>query len=107
MSSVSSIVRSARVAANLTQVQLAERTGLSQAFVSRLESPGANPTANTLQRVLAATGHQLTTVALSEDVDASQIIERLKLTPAQRLAAHTRSHRNLTRLKASARRVAA
>jgi transcriptional regulator with XRE-family HTH domain len=100
-------VRSARISAGLTQIELAERTGLSQAAVSRLERPGANPTVQTLQRVLAATGHQLAVTPLQDEVDTSQIAERLKLTPAQRLATHTRSQRNLARLKASARRVAA
>jgi len=104
---MSSLVRSARVGAGLTQLDLAERTGLSQAAVSRLERPGANPTVHTLQRVLAATGHKLALVPIADEVDPTQIAERLKLTPAQRLAAHTRSQRNLARLTASARRVQA
>jgi transcriptional regulator with XRE-family HTH domain len=37
-----------RVSAGLSQEDLAERTGLSQTWISRLEAGGANPTMETL-----------------------------------------------------------
>jgi len=47
-------IRHARLAAGLTQAQLAKRTGLSQPAIARLEDPDHNPTLETLQRVAEA-----------------------------------------------------
>jgi transcriptional regulator with XRE-family HTH domain len=41
-------LRHRRVSAGLSQGDLAERTGLSQTWISRLETGGANPTIETL-----------------------------------------------------------
>ena len=41
----------ARKTAGLTQKQLAERTGIAQADISRLENGNANPSLKTLQRL--------------------------------------------------------
>ena len=40
--------------AGLTQVELAERTGISQADISRIERGATSPTAKTLQRIAEA-----------------------------------------------------
>ena len=100
----STLLRSARRRADLTQAQLAERAGLSQAEVARLERAGSNPTAATLERVLRATGHRLELRHL-DGVDETQLRARLALTPAERLAAFEASQRNLMRLTRGARRV--
>lgn len=100
----STLVRTARRRANLTQAQLAERAGLSQAEVARLERAGSNPTAATLERLLSATGHRLELRPL-DAVDETQLRERLELTPAERLAAFETSQRNLSSLTRGARRV--
>jgi uncharacterized protein len=100
----STLLRAARRRANLTQTQLAERAGLSQAEVARLERAGSNPTAATLERVLRATGHRLELRRL-DAVDETQLRERLELTPAERLAAFEASQRNLLSLTRRARRV--
>ena len=100
----STLVRTARRRANLTQAQLAERAGLSQAEVARLERAGSNPTAATLERLLRATGHRLEVRRL-DAVDETQLRERLELTPAERLAAFEASQRNLLSLTRGARRV--
>ena len=102
--SAGSLLRAARLDAGLTQAQLAARLGLSQPAVARLERPNANPTARTLDRALRATGRRLTTEAAPNEVDETQIVERLRLTPAERLAAFQASQRNLQRLVAGARR---
>ena len=83
--------RSARRRANLTQAQLGERAGHSQAEVARLERAGSNPTAATLERLLRATGHRLELRRL-DAVDETQLRERLALTPAERLAAFQAWH---------------
>jgi uncharacterized protein len=100
----SSLLRTARRRAGLTQVDLARRAGLSQAEVARLERPGSNPTAATLERVVHATGHRLD-LARADDVDETQLRERLRLTPAERLATFQASQRNVARLARQARRV--
>jgi uncharacterized protein len=100
----STLLRTARRRAGLTQAQLGERAGLSQAEVARLERAGANPTAATLERLLRATGHRLELRRL-DAVDETQLRERLRLTPAERLAAFEASQRNLNRLARGARRV--
>ena len=46
----------ARKSAGLTQAQLAERTGIAQADISKLESGNANPSLKTLQRLAAGMG---------------------------------------------------
>jgi transcriptional regulator with XRE-family HTH domain len=100
----STLLRTARRRAHLTQAQLGDRAGLSQAEVARLERAGANPTAATLERLLRATGHRLELRRL-DAVDETQLRERLELTPAERLAAFEASQRNLIRLTHGARRV--
>ena len=59
MSEVPTLLREARYAAGLTQAALAERLDVSQAAIAKLERQGANPTVDTLDNVLRATGHRL------------------------------------------------
>jgi transcriptional regulator with XRE-family HTH domain len=94
MTPPSTLVRQARINAGLTQAALAARLGATQAAVARLERPGANPTVDTLDRVMKATGHRLELSArpTKAEVDEAQIIERLKLTPAERLRAFEQSY---------------
>jgi transcriptional regulator with XRE-family HTH domain len=70
----------------MTQRQLAAAAGVPQPTVARIESGAVNPRTDTLQRLLAATGHELTyEPRLGIGVDRSAIRERLRLTPAQRV----------------------
>lgn len=91
----------------MTQVQLAARAGVTQSAIARLERVGANPTIETLAGVLAATGHLLILAAEPSraSFDERQLLERLAMTPAQRLANFTASSRNLSRMARRARRV--
>lgn len=52
-------IAQARAAAGLTQEQLAERTGIRQEVISRIERGGGNPTAKTLERIANALGKRL------------------------------------------------
>lgn len=101
------LVRRARIESGLTQAQLAARLGTTQSAVARLERRGSNPRVDTLDDALRATGHRLDLGATPAPaaVDESQIAARLDLTPAERLAAFARSHRNLRSLVGKARRV--
>ena len=49
----------ARQQAGLTQQQLSERTGISQADISKLERGSGNPSLKTLQRLAAGMGKQV------------------------------------------------
>ncbi|MBP3261067.1 helix-turn-helix domain-containing protein [Pseudobutyrivibrio sp.] len=49
----------ARVSQNLTQKELAERTGINQADISRLENGTRNPSLNLLKRLADGLGMQL------------------------------------------------
>ncbi len=49
----------ARKAAGLTQKDLAERTGIAQADISKLENGSANPSLRTLQRLADGMGMKL------------------------------------------------
>lgn len=86
-SSVHLLLKGARRRARLTQAELAGRLGISQAAVAKLERPGANPTVDTLDRALWATGHRLALDAPARvaGVDESLIRRQLQLTPAERI----------------------
>ncbi len=55
--------------------------------MAKLERPGANPTVDTLDRALWATGHRLTLDAPARrpGVDESLIRRQLELSPAERI----------------------
>lgn len=52
-----------REKAGLTQAQLAERCGVNQADISRIERGSTNPTSKTLQRIAEALGAEVRLVA--------------------------------------------
>ena len=52
-------VISARLACNMTQKELAEKTGIRQSNISRIENGSASPTIDTLARIAAGLGNQL------------------------------------------------
>jgi transcriptional regulator with XRE-family HTH domain len=83
------LIRRARSDAGLTQRQLAQRLGVTQAALARLERAGANPTVATLDRVLRAAGRRLDMrLARAEPtVDVTLLREALRLPPAARIAA--------------------
>ena len=85
---VTQLLKDARRGAGLTQADLARRLGVSQAAIAKLERPGANPTVETLDRIVWATGHRLTLAAppRRNGVDESLIRRQLELSPAQRIA---------------------
>jgi transcriptional regulator with XRE-family HTH domain len=58
----------ARARAGLTQAQLADRAGTSQATLSAYETGAKEPSLATLGRLLAETGHQLSVVPTSQRV---------------------------------------
>jgi transcriptional regulator with XRE-family HTH domain len=86
--SPSVLVRSARRKSGLTQAELAERAGVTQSVIARLERGGGNPTFATLERVLHAAGHRLELSAVHQGlrtVDETLIAQQLALPPAERI----------------------
>jgi len=86
--SASAVIKEARNRAGLTQAELARRVGVKQPAIARLEAGGANPRVETLNRVIAATGHSLdVTLGPSFGIDESMIAEDLQRSPDERLRA--------------------
>ena len=56
---VRDLVISARSAANLTQKQLAQRSGVSQSNISKIENGNYQPSFSTLKRIAGALGKRL------------------------------------------------
>lgn len=81
----------------LTQAELAERLGTSQAAIARLERPGANPTVATLRKALRGAGHALELEATPRpsSVDLAQLLRHMRMTPAERLRAHQAAYDNM------------
>jgi transcriptional regulator with XRE-family HTH domain len=63
-----SLLREARLEAGLTQAELAERSGTSQATLCAYERGQKSPSTATLERILAATGRRLVTEPTSRTV---------------------------------------
>lgn len=79
------MLRYARRRAGLTQRQLAERAGVYQATVGRIESGLVTPRVDTLDKLLRATGQSLgLEEAGGADEDRSLIRDRLRMTPGER-----------------------
>lgn len=87
MSEAAALIRKARSEAGLSQAALAQRLGVSQAAIAKLERSGSNPTVDTLDDVLWAAGHRLQLAAPMRQpgVDESLIRQQLELPPAERL----------------------
>lgn len=89
-------LRDARAHARLTQRQLAERTGIAQPTIARIESGASIPRVDTFGQLLAACGVGLDTRPGLHDVDMTQIDQLRSLTPAQRLDRSTEVARAIT-----------
>lgn len=69
----------ARTAQGLNQTAAAERAGLKQQAVSRLEHPGANVQLDTIRRYLSALGYTLDIAV--RDIATGHVIGRASLPP--------------------------
>jgi transcriptional regulator with XRE-family HTH domain len=91
----------------LTQRELADRLGKAQATIAKLEREGANPTLATLDEAMHATGHrlELRAVPIRVELDEQQILDQLRMTPAERARAHDAAYDGLRESLRGARRV--
>jgi predicted transcriptional regulator len=97
-------LRQARRRAGLTQRELAQRAGVPQSAIARIESGRVVPRIDTLDRLLRVCGDQLEAVPkLGEGIDRTLIRNMLKLTPDERLDLASAEGRNLAKLLASRR----
>jgi transcriptional regulator with XRE-family HTH domain len=98
-------LKRARRAAHLTQRQLADRSGIDQAVIARIESGAAQPRVDTLERLLRATGHRYELVAETPvDVDRAALRALLALGDVERERYFLRSNANMLALMAEAKR---
>lgn len=91
----------------MTQRQLAEASGVSQAAIARIETGRIDPRASTVERLLAAVGRIPTAVsAIDPDgIDRSEIRRLLAMTDADREEWFFTSRANLVGFLANARGV--
>ena len=84
------LIRAARLRAELSQEQLAERLGLARSSIARWETDTVEPGFSTLRRVLQACGFDLSLALIpferNHERDA-RIQEVSRLTPQERLRA--------------------
>ncbi len=107
MSMAGRMVREARGRANLTQRQLAARSGIPQETIARIERGRADPRVNTLDRLLAACEFGLEVMPrLGIGIDRTQIQALLRLSPSERLAVAVANDRHYVELRRSIRRIA-
>jgi transcriptional regulator with XRE-family HTH domain len=72
-----SIILAARLKAELTQQQLADRLGVTQPVVAAYESGRRQPTVQTLMRIVSAAGFDLRLV-LAPHEDHDEVLETLE-----------------------------
>ncbi len=90
-----SIVLEARLAAGISQRELARRSRVPQAAISRIEHGIVSPRAETLDRLLRSCGKDVVVVQRpGAGVDRSLIQQRLRLTPAERARLTAREWEN-------------
>jgi transcriptional regulator with XRE-family HTH domain len=95
----------ARRAAGFSQRALAERAAMPQSTVGRIEAGLMDPRLRTLDRLLRACDAELEVVPrLGHGVDRSQMRERLRLTPRERLEQLAAASNAMSRIRGAARR---
>jgi transcriptional regulator with XRE-family HTH domain len=98
------MLRTARRRAGLTQRDLADASGIPQSSIARIERGTTVPRLDTFQRLLQATGRQLSSEPrLGSGVDRSTIRAMLRMTPEERVHAAAVAGRNLIALRSQAR----
>jgi transcriptional regulator with XRE-family HTH domain len=81
------LLKEARRRHGVSQARLAARAGTTQSAISRIESEKVSPTFETLHELLYLLGEdlQLSTAARDTGVDRSQVRERFRLSPTERV----------------------
>jgi len=99
------LLRYARRKAGLSQRQLAERSGVSQPAIAKIEKGRVSPRVDTLVRLLRPCGARLTLAPeRGVGVDRTAMREILLLNPQERLARATVEGRHLSEFEESVER---
>lgn len=107
MSMAGRMLREARARARLTQRRLAEKSGIPQETIARIERGRSDPRVNTLDRLLAACEFGLEVMPrLGIGVDRTQIRDLLELSLSERLARAIEVDREHVEFRRALRRVA-
>ena len=102
---IAAAIRGARRQAGWTQRELANRTGVPQSTIARIESGAIKPRAGTLEKILGVLGVELTLEPrLGIGVDRSLIVRMLALTARERIEYATTAGEAARRLRDAAAR---
>jgi predicted transcriptional regulator len=105
MNDPGTLLRRARRWRNLSQRGLAALAGVPQSTVGRIEAGTIDPRASTLSRLLRACGFELEAEPLlGLGVDRTQIRERLRMTPRERIENTAAASEAVARIRGRARR---
>ena len=97
-------LRYARGRAGWSQRELAEKSGVPQSTIGRIEAGTVDPRVGTLNRLLRACGFELEVEPLlGQGVDRSQIRASLAISPAERVARTVAGARFLHAMRAGMR----
>ena len=107
MSMAGRMLRDARHRSKLTQRQLADKAGIPQETIARIERGRADPRVNTLDRLLAACEVGLEVMPrLGIGIDRGQINERLDTPMDRRLAIAMADDSHFIQFRRTLRRIA-
>ena len=99
------LVLMAREEAGLSQRELAERAGVAQSEIARIESGNREPSIPTLQRIVAGAGLEIRfRLAPREDHDQILTARQARRSVAQRASAAARHAHNLEQFAANSKR---
>jgi predicted transcriptional regulator len=97
-------LRYARRRARLTQRALAEKAGIPQPVIARIERGAVSPRINTIMPLLEAAGFTFeVSPIIGQGVDRSLVRASLERTPEERIRAATRAAENLGEFRESVR----
>lgn len=99
------LVREARRRAGLTQEELADRAGVPQSTIGRIESGARVPSTVLVERLVRAAGFEVRVGLGEPDPETDSLVERaLRRTARKRLADATRAARFVLRGRRAVRR---
>ena len=101
----SALLQTARLEAGLSQRELAERAGVAQSEIARIEGGNREPSIPTLQKILAGAGLELR-FRLAELDDHDRVLEarHARRSKSERTAVEERHRRNVSKFAANARK---
>jgi transcriptional regulator with XRE-family HTH domain len=98
----SAFLRLARLEAGLSQRELAERAGVTQSEIARIESGKREPSIPILQKILAGAGQELRFELAKLDERNRVLARHTRRSNAEKAAVEQRHRRNVARFAANA-----